>query len=160
MKKFLKWGVGLVVIGFVGLAGVGKAVALHEDYQLFRTNLDELQGVKIGETQEEILYELGNPFMVQKADVDAEKPDAAGFRIVEPDGSLRDGKNFRDYPIWEWSAQDGTVSVAAKFDPETKKVIRVNCRAGTDASATQLVCITVSMVGLGTDNNRINPFYR
>ncbi|GLV22158.1 hypothetical protein TomMM35A_20090 [Sphingobium sp. TomMM35A] len=156
--KRLKWALGLGLVGLGCIAAVTKYVSAHEDYEQFLANLNDLEGVKIGDSQDELLYSLGKPYLVRNADYDPKKPDAEDSKIHLPGVDIPVGKSVNDYSIWEWNGNGATVT--ARFDPKTKKVNRLNCTAGVDAEATQLVCTTVSLVSLGRDNNLMGPFYR
>lgn len=162
MKRLFKWVLWLaasIVIAISATAAVLKYRSLSEDYSQFRERLDQLADVKIGETQQELLYAYGNPYMVQNAEYDPNNPSDEKSKIYFPKIDLPKNTKVEDYVIWQWNWKGSRLT--AKFDPSTKKVDRLNCLAGIDAEADGLVCLTVGGIGLGSDKSSIGyAFYR
>jgi outer membrane protein assembly factor BamE (lipoprotein component of BamABCDE complex) len=78
MKRVFKWGLGIVALcalAIAGLIGISQVSRLDKEYSEFRETLDSLAGVKIGESQDEILYSLGIPENVRMADFNPKDPD-------------------------------------------------------------------------------------
>lgn len=162
MKRLLKWIFLLAATGAFAIAmivGVVKYNSLTEDYNKFRERLDQLANVKLGETQQELLYAYGKPYMVRMAEYDATRPNDEKSAMHFTDIDLPKDTKVEDYAIWQWSWNG--LDLTAKFDPKSKKVIQLSCIARMDDKSDGLVCLTVGGVGLGRDKSTSGyAFYR
>lgn len=114
-------------------------------YEKFKESMAGMSGVKFGESQGELLYSLGAPRFVQKAE---DNGDNEGGRLLNPEIGLPPGTKIEDYPIWIWLSEGKTLTV--EFDMEQKTVTYIGCSTN-DELAKFSICATVGGVMTGKD---------
>jgi hypothetical protein len=97
------------------------------DYRDFRRDLTTYQGVKLGDSMDEIKYALGHPPFVLSpetydADFDGYLQYAYQTDGKDPKNAMPDGKNIEDFLYWAYEEADRRIDLA--FDPNTKTSFR------------------------------------
>lgn len=124
MKRFLKWALvlaGVLIAGVMATAAVAKYNSLQEEYGWFVKSLNQIQGIKLGDSQQELLYAYGTPSMASWPDNYPGAPKDARSKYFTP--GL--GQKPEDFPEWGWFRDNSTVT--AQFDNSSKTVAQITC---------------------------------
>lgn len=116
MKKILLGIVAAIVVFVLGANGAKYVSDISLAYSAFKESMSGLHGVKLGDSQEELLYAMGEPDYVQRDINSPERSVTAGFQ---------DGTKISDYRIWKWTRTAPILS--AEFDPTSKSVVIIGC---------------------------------
>jgi hypothetical protein len=122
--RALLWFVGSIVVLIIGL----WLNAQFDSYQLFKRELVEFHGLKLGASRLEARYALGYPHWVTD---DVEVKEMPGFYttydVTATAGPtmIPKGKTIEYFDDWNWNL--GEESVGVVFDPKTKLITSINC---------------------------------
>ncbi|MFX4088002.1 hypothetical protein ACKU27_23205 [Sphingobium yanoikuyae] len=160
MKRFLKWTLVVLFLGVAAVTGVVSVIKhnqhvdeLNDEYNRFISDLNQLQGVKIGDSQKELLYANGNPNIAHFPDGHPDRPKDDSLSLYM--GGT--GKKMEDFPAWVWFLQGGG-QYTANFDLKTGKVVGINCiYIDTKHPYT---CLTVKNINLGELNHRSESYIK
>jgi hypothetical protein len=126
-RRIVKWG-AIIACTPLLLGAVWLGLTLLEQYQNARPRpVDRYAGVAIGESMEEVRYSLGTPAEVLQSEKESARWKIPGRDLLSTP-IVPDGAHLKDYLTWTYrSFVDGWVEV--EFFPESRKVIRVFCKA-------------------------------
>jgi len=137
MKRVLKWSAGILVVSVIALAGAGGLASQYQQYNNIKNGLNEMNGVTIGETREELLYSLGQPTWTQTKwnSSDVVLPDST------TDPNAAETVNTSNILTW----YDKGFMLSVEIDPETQKVSRMQC-SGSFTGESSVRCMTILQI--------------
>jgi len=124
MKRVFKWALvafGVLIAGAIATAAVAKYNSLQEEYGWFVKGLNQLQGVKLGDSQQELQYAYGTPNMASWPVNYPGAPKDAESKFYMPGLDEKP----EDFPEWSWTMDN--VTVTAQFDSVTKTASEIRC---------------------------------
>lgn len=145
MRRVLKWSAGIAALSVAAVMGAGSISPQYEHYGWFRDGLNEMDGVSIGDTREELIYSLGKPTWTHPL---ANSQDIT-FTDSVNDPSAAEKVNTDGALIWYVNGY----MLTAEIDPDTKKVSRIQCSSGAVREASTQ-CRTIS--GITSNGERYN----
>lgn len=125
MKRVFKWALvafGVLIAGAMATAAVAKYNSLQEEYGWFVKGLNQLQGVKLGDSQQELQYAYGTPNMASWPVNYPGAPKDAESKFYMPGLDEKP----EDFPEWSWTRDN--VTVTAQFDSVTKTASEIQNR--------------------------------
>lgn len=130
----------------------GWVFYLHGEYREFRTKVETLSDVRLGESREEILYRFGEPESVENPVTSDFASRVNATPIWVRDG-LPAGRTIQDYGSWNWTV---TVDEALHlrqvwFDQTNDSVDAIWCSTSGEVQYAHH-CITAGGIGTETDN--------
>lgn len=110
-----------MIAGIMATAAIAKYNSLNEQYGWFVKSLNQIEGIKLGDSQQELIYAYGTPDMAVWPDNYPGRPKDADSKFYMPGLDRKP----EDFPEWTWTREKVTVTV--QFDSATKTVFEIRC---------------------------------